>query len=177
MQPKGTRANANGGKEVLHPVHVIIPATQPLPNLKDSVRYLLRRTRLALKADAATVLLFDDTLLRLKPIVFDGLTELEPGFLSPLGKSIVGQIADNRNGLIFHTAGELHVISRGKRNTAKSIAGVPLRIGNRVLGVLCVASLATPIFEEQDLLILGLVAERATAAIERELVLEAEDAC
>ena len=159
----------------LRPFQVIAQTSRP--GLKDTLWYLLRRTRLTLRADAATVLFFDEASLRLKPIVSDGLGEAveeDEDLLIPLGKGIAGRIATSPNGLIFHNVVEMPVISGASRGGVKSVAGVPLRIGDRLLGVIHVGSVVSVFFEENDLLILRLVGERVAAAVERERVLKAE---
>ena len=203
MQQKRTSAQRDGVDETLRPI-VISLATQPLPGLKDTLWYLLRRTRLALRADTATVLLFEENSLRWSPIAADGLSEMSGANASPTGRSqqemsganasptgrsqqeleqtspvplgitIARQIAKSRSGLIFHNVVEMAVISRSAREPVRSVAGVPLRVGDRLRGVLYVGSLAPLNFEEKDLLILRFVGERAAAAIERERVLQAK---
>src|SRR5437867_2362945 len=209
MQQKRTSAQRDGVEETLRPI-VISLATQPLPGLKDTLWYLLRRTRLALRADTATVLLFEENSLRWSPIAADGLSEMSGANASPTGRSqqemsganasptgrsqqemsganasptgrsqqeleqtspvplgitIARQIAKSRSGLIFHNVVEMAVISRSAREPVRSVAGVPLRVGDRLRGVLYVGSLAPLNFEEKDLLILRFVGERAAAAI------------
>src|SRR5439155_6481501 len=86
MQQKRTSAQRDGVEETLRPI-VISLATQPLPGLKDTLWYLLRRTRLALRADTATVLLFEENSLRWSPIAADGLSEMSGANASPTGRS------------------------------------------------------------------------------------------
>src|SRR5205085_7013474 len=66
------------------------------------------------------------------------------------------------------------VISPVLKARVKSLAGVPLKIGERLIGVLHVGSSSPRRFTEADKRLLSLAAERIALAIDRARLLDAE---
>jgi signal transduction histidine kinase len=162
--------------ERLRTVQNILDATLPQGGTQDLLAEMLRRTRAALHGDSATVLLLQDD-DQLKAVASDGAEDVvEAGLAVPVGEGLIGRIAISRTGTVFDdltgTSSNDPVLS----SAIRAIAGVPLRIRDRLVGVMYVGSATAQQFTKDDLLVLRLVAERAAVAIERIGVHEVERA-
>ena len=151
----------------LRTVQNILDATLPQGSTQDLLAEMLRRTRAALHGDNATVLLLHDD-DQLMAVASDGAEDIvEAGQAVPVGEGVIGRIAISRTGTV------LDDLTDASRNdplvsaTIRAIAGVPLRIRERLVGVMYVGSSTAHQFTADDLLVLRLVAERAAVAIER----------
>lgn len=129
---------------------------------------LLTRTREILQADTAAVLLLDYSSGYLTATAATGLEEeVRQGVRIPVGRGFAGRIAAERRPVILdrvdHTT-VLNPILYAKG--IKSLIGVPLIAGGRVLGVLHVGSLTRRQFTSDDTQLLQLAADRAAAAVQ-----------
>jgi phosphoserine phosphatase RsbU/P len=129
---------------------------------------LLARTREILHADTAAVLLLDYSSGYLTATAAAGLEEeVRQGVRIPVGRGFAGRIAAERRPVILdrvdHTT-VLNPILYAKG--IKSLMGVPLVAGGRVVGVMHVGSLTPRTFTAEDTQLLQLAADRAAAAVE-----------
>jgi putative methionine-R-sulfoxide reductase with GAF domain len=133
---------------------------------RDFLTALLYRTREALGADTAAVLLLDRG--HLVAAAAAGLEEeVHQGVLIPLGGGFAGRVAAERRPVILDRVDHTTVLNpilweKGIR----SLLGVPLIAGGRVLGVLYVGSLAPREFTGDDVDLLELAAGRAALAVQ-----------
>lgn len=136
---------------------------------QDFLSELLDRTRDALEADTAAVLLLDRG--QLIATAAAGLEEeVRQGVRIPLGRGFAGRIAADRRPVILDHVDHTTVLNpllwqRGIR----SLLGVPLIAGGQVLGVLHVGSLSARIFTSEDVELLELAAGRAALAVQSQL--------
>jgi signal transduction histidine kinase len=129
---------------------------------------LLPRLRAALEADTASILLVADDGTHLTPVASDGLDEeIAAQARIPIGEGAAGRIARSQKGLVFDELGHVDVVSPYLRDRVKSLVGVPLRIGDRLVGVIHVGAAAAHRFTADDLELLRLAGERVARAIER----------
>jgi signal transduction histidine kinase/CheY-like chemotaxis protein len=105
----------------------------------------------------------------------DGLREeLEADVRVPLGRGIAGRIAGSETGVVIDDITTVDVFSPYLRDRVTALAGVPLRIGDRLVGVLHVGAAAGRRFTEEDLELLRQAGERAARAIERAQLMDRE---
>jgi phosphoserine phosphatase RsbU/P len=135
---------------------------------RDLLAELLERTREALQADTAAVLLLDFSSGQLIATAAAGLEEeVHQGVRIPVGRGFAGRIAAEHQPVILdhvdHTT-VLNPILWAKG--IKSMMGVPMVAGGRVIGVLHVGSLTPRQFTGQDTELLQLAADRAAAAVQ-----------
>src|SRR6266540_2425983 len=78
--------------------------------------------------------------------------------------------------MIFDDLAEVEVLSPFLRDRVKSLIGAPLRVGDRIIGVIHAGSSSPLQFTEYDLSLLRLVADRVALAVERARLHEAERA-
>jgi sigma-B regulation protein RsbU (phosphoserine phosphatase) len=129
---------------------------------------LLDRTREILQADTAAVLLLDFSSGHLVATAAAGLEEeVRQGVRVPVGHGFAGRIAAGRRPVILDQVDHTTVLNpilwaKG----IKSLMGVPMVAGGRVIGVLHVGSLVPRQFSGDDVELLQLAADRAAAAVQ-----------
>jgi len=134
---------------------------------QDLLAALLERTKDILGADTAAVLLLDWSSGQLIATAAAGLEEeVRQGVRIPLGRGFAGRIAAGHKPVILDRVDHSTVLNpilltRGIR----SLMGVPLVAGGRVIGVLHVGSLTGRTFTDQDVELLQMAADRAAAAV------------
>ena len=143
--------------------------------LDEMLRELLARVRAAMLSDTATVLLLSDDGAHLIPVSSDGLrADVEEDIRIPLGQGVAGRIAFTDGGMIIDDLSTAETFSAFLRDRVKSLVGVPLKAGGRLLGVIHVGAAQPRRFTDGDLELLRLVADRAALGIERARLHQAE---
>ena len=128
---------------------------------------LVERVKEVLRADTAAVLLLDPSARQLVATAASGIEEeVRQGVRIPLGTGFAGRVAASHEPVILTRVDHTTVrnpllVDRGIR----SLLGVPLLVGGRVIGVLHVGSLSGRPFEQQDVELLQLAADRAALAV------------
>ena len=129
---------------------------------------LLDRVKNVLGADTAAVLLLDRSSRQLVATAASGIEdEVRQGVRIPLGAGFAGRVAASREPVILTKVDHTTVrnpllVDRG----IKSLLGVPLFAGGKVIGVLHVGSLSGRPFGKQDADLLQLAADRAALALQ-----------
>ncbi len=137
---------------------------------------LLVRTREVLAVDTCAVLLLDEATNELVARAAVGIEEeVEQGVRIPVGGGFAGRVAASKQPVILGDVDHADVLNPILRQKGiKSMLGVPLLVGSRVLGVLHVGTLVPRIFDEDDVELLQLVSDRAAVAIDHARAFEAE---
>jgi phosphoserine phosphatase RsbU/P len=135
---------------------------------RELLAELLERTRDALQTDTAAVLLLDFSSGQLIATAAAGLEEeVHQGVRIPVGRGFAGRIAAGHQPVVLdhvdHTT-VLNPILLAKG--IKSMMGVPMVAGGRVIGVLHVGSLTPRRFTGHEVELLQLAADRAAAAVQ-----------
>jgi phosphoserine phosphatase RsbU/P len=129
---------------------------------------LVERVKEVLRADTAAVLLLDHSAQQLIATAASGIEEeVRQGVRIPLGTGFAGRVAASREPVILTRVDHTTVrnpllVDRGIR----SLLGVPLLVGGKVIGVLHVGSLSGRPFGQQDVELLQLAADRAALAVQ-----------
>lgn len=135
--------------------------------LEELLDGLLDAVRKALGTDTATILLLSQDGANLVVRAVSGEPEDVRGQVRvPLGRGIAGRIAAKRQARIIDDVPAAGPHSQAIRSRVKSMVGVPLAVGDRVIGVVHAATFTPHAFTQEDLQLLELVAERAGVAIE-----------
>jgi signal transduction histidine kinase/CheY-like chemotaxis protein len=172
---QAARMEAEQAADRLRDVQGIVDTALTHAEFQDFLRAILKRVRRSLPSDTVTVLLLRDDGCHLTPMASDGLREeLGEEILIPLGRGAAGRIAVSETGLIFEDLATVDVVSPFLRSRVRSLVGVPLRVGDRLIGVVHAGSCSAYRFGEDDLDLLRLVADRVAIAIERERFVAAE---
>jgi signal transduction histidine kinase len=137
---------------------------------------LLLRTREILDVDTCAVLLLDEETDELVARAAVGIEEeVERGVRIPVGSGFAGRVAAERQPVILDDVDHADVLNPILHEKGiKSMLGVPLLAGGRVLGVLHVGVLTHRVFDESDVELLQLAGDRAAIAIEHARAFEAE---
>jgi signal transduction histidine kinase len=137
---------------------------------------LLLRTREILGVDTCAVLLLDEETDELVARAAVGIEEeVEQGVRIPVGGGFAGRVAADRHPVILDDVDHADVLNPILREKGiKSMLGVPLLIGGRVLGVLHVGVLTHRVFDEGDVELLQFAGDRTAIAIEHARAFDAE---
>jgi signal transduction histidine kinase len=146
--------------------------------LDELLGALLERTRQILEVDTCAILLLDEETNELVARAALGIEEeVEQGVRVPVGGGFAGRIAAEKRPVILDDVDHAHVLNPLLREKGiKSMLGVPLVVEGEVRGVLHVGSLHFRAFDEDEVELLQLVADRAALAIEHARLFEAERA-
>ena len=173
------RAEAETALERLRAIDTITDSALVHLGLDELLQELLARLRRVLDADSASVQLLDEAGERLYPRAVDGFRYDDFSSIRvPLGKGVSGQIAAEGRPMVVDDystvdlAGIEGVAPADLLATTRSVMGAPLRAGDKVVGVVSVASTRPRRFTEEELKLLLLVADRAAPAVERAHLLE-----
>jgi sigma-B regulation protein RsbU (phosphoserine phosphatase) len=134
----------------------------------DLLAELLDRTREALRADTAAVLLLDFSSGQLIATAAAGLEEeVRQGVRIPVGHGFAGRIAAEHRPVVLDRVDHTTVMNPILWTKGiQSMAGVPMVAGGRVIGVLHVGSLTPRQFTSGDVELLQLAGDRAAAAVQ-----------
>jgi sigma-B regulation protein RsbU (phosphoserine phosphatase) len=134
---------------------------------QELLRTLLERVKKVLGADTAAVLLLDKSARQLVATAASGIEEeVRQGVRIPIGAGFAGRVAATAEPVIL-----THVDHTTVRNPLlvdrgiKTLLGVPLLAGGKVIGVLHVGSLSGRPFGAEDADLLRLAADRAALAV------------
>jgi signal transduction histidine kinase len=146
--------------------------------LDELLEALLERTRQILDVDTCAVLLLDEDTNELVARAALGIEEeVEQGVRIPVGRGFAGRIAAEKRPVILDDVDHADVLNPILlQKGIRSMVGVPLVVEGEVHGVLHVGSLVVRRFEEGEIELLQLVADRAALAIEHARLYEAERA-
>ena len=144
----------------------------PLDALLDE---LLARTGQVVGGDVATIFLVtaDGASLTVRASygldagVTDGLEVL-------MGEGVMGEVASRAQAVILNDVAEAAETAPLLRQRVASLVAAPLLVGGQVIGVVQVGTRIRHRFQERDLQLLQLVADRSAASIERARLDEAE---
>jgi K+-sensing histidine kinase KdpD len=129
---------------------------------------LLERTKDLLDTDTCAVLLLNEDGTELVARAAVGIEEeVEQGVRIPLGQGFAGRVAAERTPVVLDDVDHADVLNPLLREKGiKSLCGVPLIVNGEIVGVLHVGTLVHRKFDDQDLELLQLAADRAAVAIE-----------
>ena len=147
-------------------------------DLDELLGELLVRVRDALDANTCAVLLLDTATDELVARAATGIEEeVEQGVRIPVGGGFAGRVAATRHPVFLPDVDHADVLNPILREKGiKSLLGVPLLLGDEVLGVLHVGTLTPRFFSSEDIELLQLVADRVARAIDHARAFEAERA-
>ncbi|HEY2550593.1 MAG TPA: GAF domain-containing SpoIIE family protein phosphatase [Streptosporangiaceae bacterium] len=162
------RGNQDAALDRLRDIQSITDAALSRLSEQDFLAELLERTRDILQADTAAVLLLDYSAGHLIATAAAGLEdEVRQGVRIPVGRGFAGRIAAEHQPVVLSRVDHTTVLNpilmaRGIR----SLLGVPLVAGGKVIGVLHVGSLSPREFTPADVQLLQLAADRAAMAVQ-----------
>jgi serine phosphatase RsbU (regulator of sigma subunit)/anti-sigma regulatory factor (Ser/Thr protein kinase) len=137
-------------------------------SLEEMLSELLERIRRGLHADTAAVLLLDEDRDVLVARAARGLEEeVRQGVQVPLARGFAGRVAAQARPIVIEDLSRAEVVNPILRQKGiRSLLGVPVHVEGRVIGVMHVGTLQRRAFNEEDIAVLQLAADRAALAID-----------
>ena len=169
---RGLRENADR----LQRLQAVTDAALAHLEVEELLRVLLPRIRDILGADTCAVLLLDEETNELVARAAVGIEEeVEAGVRIPVGGGFAGRVAASKRPVVLDDIDAAEVLNPIlRRKGIKSMLGVPLLVAGAVIGVLHVGTLHRREFDDDDVDLLQLAADRAAVAIEHARLFEAE---
>jgi sigma-B regulation protein RsbU (phosphoserine phosphatase) len=165
-------ASDRSAEERLREVQAVTDAALGRLNMDDLLVELLDRVRDILDADTAAVLLFDEVSGDLVARAARGIEEeVRQGVRIPLGQGFAGRVGAERRPVVLDRVDATTV-----RNPIlwekgiRSMLGVPLLSGGRLIGVMHVGSLVERTFTDDDTELCRLAGDRIAGAVQARLL-------
>jgi serine phosphatase RsbU (regulator of sigma subunit)/anti-sigma regulatory factor (Ser/Thr protein kinase) len=136
--------------------------------LEAMLSELLERIRRLLAVDTAAILLLDEDRNVLVARAARGLEEeVRQGVQVPLARGFAGRVAARARPVIIEDLDRAEVVNPILRQKGiRSMLGVPVHVERRVIGVMHVGSLNQRVFDDDDVALLQVAADRAAHAID-----------
>jgi serine phosphatase RsbU (regulator of sigma subunit)/anti-sigma regulatory factor (Ser/Thr protein kinase) len=142
-------------------------------SLEDMLSELLERIRGSLEVDTAAVLLLDEDRGVLVARAARGLEEeVRQGVQVPLAHGFAGRVAAEARPIIIDLDHYEVVNPILRQKGIRSMLGVPVLVEDRVIGVMHIGTLVRREFDEDDVTLLQLAADRAALAIDNARISE-----
>jgi serine phosphatase RsbU (regulator of sigma subunit)/anti-sigma regulatory factor (Ser/Thr protein kinase) len=136
-------------------------------SLEDMLSELLERIREALEVDTSALLLMDEDRGVLVARAAKGLEEeVRQGVQVPLGRGFAGRVAAEGRPIIIEVDQYKVWNPILRQKGIRSMVGVPVKCEGRVIGVMHIGTLVRREFDDDDVTLLQLAADRAAVAIE-----------
>jgi anti-sigma regulatory factor (Ser/Thr protein kinase)/putative methionine-R-sulfoxide reductase with GAF domain len=136
-------------------------------SLEDMLSELLERIRDSLEVDTAAVLLLDEDRGVLVARAARGLEEeVRQGVQVPLARGFAGRVAAEARPIIIDLDHAEVVNPILRQKGIRSMLGVPVHVEDHVIGVMHIGTLVRRDFDEDDVTLLQLAADRAALAID-----------
>lgn len=169
---QAAREEAEQMAGIVHGLQMLLDVALAHQRLDEMLEALLPRVCEVVGAEGAAILLTEeDGSLTLRASMFRDVKQ-EPLRIAP-GEGIAGRVAREKRPLLFQDPDPAEIVDPSLHGI-ESILGVPLMAGDQVTGVLKVGVPAPRRFSEDDLLLLGLAADRVALAIDHLRVYERE---
>ncbi|MGH2911222.1 MAG: GAF domain-containing protein, partial [Solirubrobacteraceae bacterium] len=152
----------------------ITDSTLGYMSLEDMLSELLERIRSSLEVDTAAVLLLDEDRGVLLARAARGLEEeVRQGVQVPLARGFAGRVAAEARPIVIADLDHADVVNPILRQRGiRSMLGVPVHVEGRVIGVMHIGTLVRRDFDQDDVTLLQLAADRAALAIDNARISE-----
>lgn len=156
----------------LREIEEVIGPRLAQPDAGDLLGDVLERVRRMFDADTAAVLLLDEPTGHLVATAAQGIEEeVYQGARVPLGRGFAGRIAAGPRPVIIEDIADADVVNPVLReNGVRSLVGVPLLAGGRLVGVLHVGSVRKRRFGQADVELLEQAGEQVAQAVQTSLL-------
>jgi serine phosphatase RsbU (regulator of sigma subunit)/anti-sigma regulatory factor (Ser/Thr protein kinase) len=163
------RSDGADASERLEHIRQITDSALAYMSLEQLLSELLERIRDGLEADTAAVLLLDEERHVLVARAARGLEEeVRQGVQVPVARGFAGRVAEYARPVVIEDLSKAEVVNPILRQRGiRSLLGVPVHVEGRLIGVLHVGTLVHRAFDDDDIALLQLAADRAALAIDR----------
>ena len=162
-------ADGAGASERLEHIQQITDSALAYMSLEEMLSELLERVCGGLEADTAAGLLLDEDRNVLVARAARGLEEeVRQGVQVPVARGFAGRVAEYARPVVIEDLSRAEVVNPILRQRGiRSLLGVPVHVEGRLIGVLHVGTLVRRAFDDDDIALLQLAADRAALAIDR----------
>jgi signal transduction histidine kinase len=168
------RAAADATRRTIALLGAISEAALEGVDLDALFREVLARLREGLQVDVAAVLLLEDQERMLTLRAAQGLPEAVWAQQVAVGQGLVGRVAAARQAIAIPDVKGVEYVNAVAREHLGSLAGAPMIAGDRLIGVLAVATATAHAYPEEQVALLKTAAGRIAAAVERHRLWGAE---
>jgi phosphoserine phosphatase RsbU/P len=161
-----SRQAASGIDERLRRIEAVTDTALSRLDVQDLLVELLARVKELLDVDTAAVMLLDPSTQELVSTAALGFEEeVVRGFRLRVGVGFAGRVAAERRPVQVEHVADIRIVSPILRRMGlESLLGVPLLVGDELMGVLHVGTLTRRRFSEEDARFLLMVADRIALA-------------
>jgi PAS domain S-box-containing protein len=170
---QNARRDAEGAARRLRQLQDISDVALARLSLDELVAALRVRLRGVLAVDTVRIMLLAEDRVHLRPAALAPDDPAGPDFQVLIGRGVAGRIAAGRSPLVLPDASTVERLDPILADVA-SVAGVPLLVRDRLVGVIHVGTRAPRRFTLADVELLELAAERIAVAIDRSQAFEAQ---
>ncbi|HQV62478.1 MAG TPA: GAF domain-containing protein [Anaerolineales bacterium] len=120
-------------------------------------------------AESIVITLLDQENNEIEPVYLFDLGKRIPGERVPFGKGLSSEVIKSGKPMLISTleqANTIDTIQTGEGDDTQSIVAVPMILGGKTLGMLSVQSYQAGVYSEEDVQILGTLANQAIVAIQ-----------
>ena len=173
---QAARAEAERAAETFRKLEHVTQVALAHLTMGDLLDAMLEQLMTVLGGDTSAILLLDENRRHLTVRAAKGFEhELEHAVPVPIGKGMAGRVAASGEPLLIHDLAEIELASPHLRERGiASLVAIPIAIDGRVIGVAHVGSVDQSHFGEEDVRLLGLLADRVALAITQALFFERE---
>jgi serine phosphatase RsbU (regulator of sigma subunit)/anti-sigma regulatory factor (Ser/Thr protein kinase) len=166
--PAGIHAAPDSASGRIESLDSLADASLGYMSLEAMLAELLERVRTHVKADTAAILLLDEERGVLVARAARGLEEeVRQGVRVPLARGFAGRVAAERRPIVIEDLAHADVVNPILRQKGiRSMLGVPIHVEGRVIGVMHVGTLHERRFDDGDVSLVQLAADRAALAID-----------
>ena len=170
------RATAEGAARMLTKLEEVTEAALRHVVSGDVLNEMLRQITRLLDSDTSAILLLDEEgkFLTLRAALgFEG--EIELAVPIPFGEGMAGRVAASAKPVVIRDLAEVELASPHLRERGiRSLVAIPIMVGEQVIGVAHAGSVETGQFDEVDMRLLHLMADRIALAITQSQAYEDE---
>ena len=171
----GLLREARKSTQVARSLQRITDAALSHLELDELLPEVLDRLHTELETDSAAVLLTDVSGAALEMRAALGFERTDRALRIPFGSGVAGRIAESVEPMVFDDLGPSDFENASLRKAGiRTILGAPLRIGQRVLGVVQVGSVERRRFSPDEVELIRLAAGRIALAVDHAHLYEAE---
>ncbi len=119
--------------------------------------------------ESLVITLLDQEKNEIEPVYLFDLGERIQGARVPFGKGISSQVITSGKPILISSleqANQMDTVQTGQGDDTQSIVAVPMILGGKALGMLSVQSYQADVYSEEDMQILGTLANQAIVAIQ-----------
>ena len=150
---------------VLNETSSLVSASLNPEEVYESVHHAAGRL---VPLDSFVITLYDEMANEVDPVYLYDMGKRLPGARVPFGKGMSSEVIRSGRPMLISNAeeSETNFVQAGDGDETKSIVAVPMILGNKALGMLSAQSYQSGVYTDEDVQLLGTLANQAIVAIQ-----------